>query len=232
MESAAPDMKSPAIRRLVRFDPAAAGDVGAADFVFDAPGVEAVAAECAGIVLTDGNAMRAATLLAIGAPCVFLGQAALLDSALVERLAAAHGGARIGIHAPVKRQGVSWSFETVSNADFKTVAPSFCEPAWEVLKADGTPTGTLAAWWLAAMRDLGATHFLVRADIGDDTDLNICAGLVEEFGDALWLGPLDDPAPVLADWVAFGRCRQLALPAGFAMPVADGSSALPAVETT
>lgn len=213
MESGSFEKSAPATRRIVGFDPARAADVGADDFVFDAPGVESVAAECAGVIVTDGNEIRAATLFAAGAPCVFIGQAALLDSTVVDRLVAAHGPDRIGIHAAVKRQAVSWAFETISNADFKTVAPSFCEPAWEVLLADGTPTGTLASWWLGAMRDLGARHFLVRVDIGDDTDLNICAGLVEEFGDNLWLGPLDDESPSLADWVNFGRCRRIALPA-------------------
>lgn len=221
MESAAPQESALATRRLVRFDPEAAGDVGPDDFVFDAPGIEAVSSECAGIVLADGDEDRAASLLAIGAPCVFVGQAALQDSTAVDRLLATHGGERIGIYAPAKRQVVSWAFETISNADFKTVAPSCCEPAWEVLKADGASTGILVGWWLGAMRDLGTRHFLVRVDIHDDADLNLCAGLVEEFGDALWLGPLDDPEPVLADWVAFGQCRQFALPNELLGPHAD-----------
>lgn len=231
MESAATEKSALATRRLVRFDPEAAGEVGLADFLFDAPGVESVAAECAGIVLENDDEARANSLLTIGTPCVFIGQAALLDSTLVDRLVAAYGGERIGIYAPAKRQVVSWSFETTSNADFKTVAPSCCEPAWEVLKADGTSTDTLAGWWLGAMRDLGVRQFLVRVDIHDDTDLNICAGLVEELGDALWLGPLDDSEPVLADWVAFGQCRQLVLPAGLdstmmalvSLPIQDSS---------
>jgi hypothetical protein len=200
------------LRRLCRFDPATAADIGADDFVFDAPGVEAIAAACAGVVLEAGDEVRAATLLVSGAPCVFLGQAALRDSAAVERLVAAQGGAAIGVYAPARRQAVSWSFETLSNADFKTVTPSVCEPAWEVLKADGSATGTQVSWWLGALRDLGATHFLVRADIRDDTDLNICAGLVETLGDSLWLGPLTDENPRLDEWAEFGRCRQFALP--------------------
>ncbi len=188
-------------------------ECGEADeFVFDAPGLETQAAECAGIVLPEGNETRATTLLAAGAPRVYLGGAVLLDSTLVERLVAAYGTERIGIYAPLRRQTVSWSFETVSNADFKTVTPSHCEPAWEVLWADGSGTGTLASWWLKTMGELGASSFLVRVDIRDDTDLNLCAGLVEELGEALWLGPLTDPAPALAEWVDFGQCRQLALP--------------------
>lgn len=199
------------IRRLCPYE--SGTEVGEADFVIDAPGIKAVASFCAGVVLETGDEARAVTLITSGAPVVFLGEAALLDSTLVERLVAAHGGKRIGIYAPAKRQAVSWSFETVSNADFKTVAPSFCEPAWEVLKADGTATGTLLSWWLAALRNLGATQFLVRVDIRDDIDLNLCAGLQETFGDTLWLGPLTESEPALADWIRYGQARQLVLPA-------------------
>ncbi len=202
-----------AMRRIVSCDSPLAASIGPEDFVLDASGVDAVFADCAGIILVDGDESRADSLLAAGARRVFLGQAALLDSTVVDRLVARYGGERIGIYAPVRRQAVSWAFETVSNADFKVVSPSFCEPGWEVLKADGTPTGTLAGWWLGALRDQGVRHFLVAVDICDDTDLNICAGMVEDFGECLWLAPLHDPAPPWADWVAFGRCRQLAFPA-------------------
>lgn len=209
----APPAEKPAltVRRWLAFDEGT--EAGPDDFVFDGPGVEAVAALCAGVVLSDGDEQRAATLIAAGADCVFVGEAALQDSAVVDRLVATHGREHIGIYAPLRRQTVSWSFETVSNADFKTVTPSHCEPAWEVLRADGTGTGTLAGWWLKAMRELGASRFMVRVDIHDDTDLNLCAGLVEDLGDALWIGPLLEPAPHLADWVDYGQCRQLALPA-------------------
>lgn len=212
MDSATPVNKSAlALRQLLRFDAAEPLDIGADDVVFDAPGVEAVAAECAGIVLETGDAARAGTLLAAGASRVLLGELALADSEAAARLAQAHPG-RIGIYAAVKRQAVSWSLETVSNADFKTVTPSYCEPNWEVLGADGTPTGTLASWWLQAMRDLGASEFLLVADVCDDTDLNILAGLSEDFGDALWVGPRAELALPLPDWVCYGKCRQLALP--------------------
>jgi hypothetical protein len=202
---------APALRRWIAFEDGT--EVGADDLVRDGPGVEAVAALCAGILLDAGDEQRVATLLAAGADCVFVGAAALHDSSLVERLVAAHGAEHVGIHASLGRQVVSWSFETVSNADFKTVTPSHCEPAWEVLRADGSGSGTLASWWLKAMRDLGAQHLGLGVDIADDGDLNLCAGLVEEFGDALWIGPLAQPAPRLAEWVAYGRCRQLVLPA-------------------
>ncbi|MDP1610426.1 MAG: hypothetical protein Q8M11_05180 [Sulfuritalea sp.] len=209
-EPAATQESALTLRRFVAYQ--ADGEVDEDDFIVDDSGAEAVASLCAGVILASGDERRVATLLAAGANCVFVGEAALLDSTVIDRLVAAHGAERIGIYAPLRRQSVSWSFETVSNADFKTVAPSHCEPAWEVLRADGTGTGTLAAWWLKAMRELGASHFLAQVDIHDDTDLNLCAGLIEDLGSALWLGPLLDTAPRLADWVAYGQCRQIVLP--------------------
>lgn len=199
------------VRHLRQFADADAALVGADDLVFDAPGVEAVADACAGIVLVDGDEQRATTLLNIGAPVVFLGEAALRDSGIVQRLAAAFGSERVGVYAPAQRQTVSWSFETVSNADFRTVTPSHCEPAWEVLLADGAATGTLVAWWLGALRDLGASQFLVSVAVNDDTDLNLCADLVERYGDALWLEPKAGSAVPLSDWTSYGQARQLAL---------------------
>jgi len=180
--------------------------------VFDAPDIEPWVSYFSGVILPTGSEARAETLLTSGAACVFLGEAALLDSRAVDRLVVRHGTERIGIYAPVRRQVVSWSFDTVSNADFRVVTPSCCEPSWEVLRADGTATGTLAGWWLKAMRQLGAGTLLVLADITDDTDLNLCATLVEEFGETLWFGPLKDKVPLLVDWVSYGQLRQLALP--------------------
>lgn len=214
MDNAQQEKSAVVTRHLRQFAEAGAAPIGADDLVFDAPGVEAVADACAGIVLAQcderGDEQRATTLLNIGTPVVFVGEAALRDSAIVGRLSAAFGSERIGVYAPVQRQSVRWSFETVSNADFRTVTPSHCEPAWEVLLADGSATGTLVAWWLGAMRDLGASQFLVRVAIDDDTDLNLCADLVERYGDALWLEPVAGGVP-LSDWIRYGQARQLAL---------------------
>jgi len=91
--------------------------------------------------------------------------------------------------------------------------PTLCEPVWEVLKANGESSGVRAASWVGAMLQLGVGTVLLRADIGDDADLNLCAGLVESVGDKLWVAPLSDTAPVLADWISFGQVTQLALPA-------------------
>ena len=209
IETVVPQESALTVRRWVAFEDGAGVD--ADDLVFDAPGVEAVAALCAGVILATGDEQRAGTLIAAGADCVFIGEAALRDGTVIDRLVTTHGAERIGIYAPLRRQSVSWSFETVSNADFKTVTPSHCEPAWEAIKADGSSTSTLAHWWLAAMRERGASRFLVHVDILDDTDLNLCAGLVVELGDTLWIGPLAEPAPNLVDWVDYGQCRQLVL---------------------
>lgn len=215
MEVAANDETKLALRRLIGFDAESRGTLGKNDVVFDAPGAEEIAAECAAVILEEqaGAEKRATTLLEAGAPLVLLGEVALLDSELVKRLANDHPG-RIGIYAPARRQAVSWSLDTVTNADFITVNPSVCEPAWEVLRADGTPTGTLLLWWLKAMRDLRATQFLVHVDVKDDIDLNILAGLVETFGEGLWIAARDEESCLpYEEWVNYGHCRQLVLSA-------------------
>lgn len=206
------ERSAPAIRRLLHFDSVDALEIGAADVVFDAPGVEAVAAECAGIVLASGDAMRAATLLAAGASCVLLGDAALADGDLIVRLASAHGSDRIGIHVPARRMEVCWAMDTVSNPDFRFLAPSVCEPCWEILTADGGRTGARADWWIGEMMKRGASTVLMRADIRDDNDLNLCAGLVECLGDALWFGPLEEEAPALGEWVELCALNRICLP--------------------
>ncbi|MDD5029472.1 MAG: HisA/HisF-related TIM barrel protein [Rhodoferax sp.] len=165
------------------------------------------------VVLAGESEAAATSLLQAGAKKVLLGEAALFDSSMVTRLVQAFGSARIGLHVPVQRQSVSWSFETESNADFSVVTPSLCEPVWEVLKASGEPSGVRAANWVNAMLQHGVSSILLRADMTDDADLNLCAGLVETVGDKLWVAPLTDTPPVLADWIEFGQVSQLALPA-------------------
>lgn len=203
-----------AVRLLRSYCPDEAAIFGEDDLILDAPGAESIASKCGGIILADGDEQRATTLLISGAERIFIGEAALRDNQVVTRLCAAHGANRIGVFAPVRRQAVSWGFETTSNADFKTVTPSYCEPTWEILLADGTPTGALALWWLTTMRELGATQFVVRTTISDDADLNLCADLIERLGGSLWLTPAADNSVPLADWIQYGQARQLALPAG------------------
>jgi len=181
-------------------------------FLFDGPSADAGAASCAAIVLPNGNEARAMSLLAAGAKQVLIGEAALLDSGCIGRLVEKFGRERIGLYVPVRNLAVDWAFETVSNADFKVVTPSICEPTWEVLRADGSGTGTHAEWWIGQMLERGAQTVLLRADIEDDIDLNLCAGLVEKLGEQLWVTPRTNCAPPLTDWIAFGQVRQLALP--------------------
>jgi hypothetical protein len=189
--------------------PAAADE----SYLFDDPALDAARlAAAAGIVLPRAGTGRAAALLAAGARRVLVGEAALLDGSIVSALAATFGGERVGVHVPGRRFEVTWSFDASSNADFKVMTPSLGAPAWEVLRADGTPTGTQALWWIDAMFGLGASEALLRVDIRDDADLELCAECVERFGDRVWLGPRMDPAPALADWVRLGRVRRLALP--------------------
>lgn len=165
------------------------------------------------VVLGAEPEATAVQLLDAGANRVLLGDAALHDAGVVVRLAQRFGAARIGVHVPVRRQAVSWSLETESNEDFNVVTPSFCEPVWEVLLANGETSPHRAVAWVDAMLGLGIRSFLLRVDIADDADLNLCAGMVETLGTKLWLAPHNDPNPSLADWVNYGQVRQLALPA-------------------
>lgn len=164
------------------------------------------------VVLHGEPEGMATALLNAGAKKVFLGEVALYDSTVVSRLVQTFGGERIGVHVPVRRQSVSWGFETESNEDFNVVTPSLCEPVWEVLKANGEASGMRAASWINAMLHHGVSTVLLRADMADDVDLNLCAGLVETVADKLWVAPLTEVAPAIADWVNFGHVTQLALP--------------------
>lgn len=189
------------------FDPARE-----AQFLVDGPGVDGCVGQCAAVILPAGDETRAEVLLAGGARQVLIGEAALLDNGIIERLVAKYGKERIGLAVPVRDLVVDWAFETVSNADFKVVTPSICEPTWEVLRADGSGTGTHAEWWIGQMVERGAHTVLLLADIESDSDLNLCAGLVEKLGAQLWVAPRTIEAPPLTDWIAFGQVRQLALP--------------------
>lgn len=181
-------------------------------YLIDGPALDAAAlTAAAGIVLPRDGATRATELLAAGARRVLLGESALLDSSIVAALAATFGGKRVGVYLPASRMEVSWSFDTVSNADFKVLTPSVGAPAWEALRADGTRTGTQALWWIGEMLKLGASEVLLRVDLHDDADLNLCADCVEQFGDRFWIGPLANAAPRLDEWIRYGHARQLAL---------------------
>lgn len=189
---------APAVPTLVHYTPALA--------------VGFISVARAGVVLGAESEAIATALLDSGISKVFVGEAALRDAGVVDRLLKRFGAARLGLHLPVQRQAVSWSFDTVSNADFRVVTPSLCEPAWEVLKADGAPSGIRANVWLDDMLQRGVQSVLLRADIADNTDLNLCAGMVETLGSKLWIAPLRDAAPPIADWISFGQATQIALP--------------------
>jgi hypothetical protein len=197
-----------AVRRLCESLPAGEGEPPV--FLVDCNLIPADPRRIEGIVMPDGGKARIRAILDAGAPRVFIGEDALLDSTLIEELSAEFGGKRIGLHVPVRRMQVSWSMDIDSNADFRVMTPSVCEPCWEILRADGSGSGTHAAWWIGEMFRLGAADALIRADIEDDADLNILAGLTERWGDRLWLAPLTDPAPDFSAWIELGGARQLA----------------------
>jgi len=181
-------------------------------FVFDG-GLPHYPAGIAGVVLPCERFARAAQLLASGVAKVYLGEAALRDSSVVEQLSSQFGSARVGLYVPATRMEVSWAIDSVSNADFKFMAPSACEPCWEILDHAGTRTGTHAGWWIGEMLARGASSALVQVRLADDADLNIYAGLVERFGDRLWLAPSGATRAEIEAWMREGTVRQLALPA-------------------
>ncbi len=164
------------------------------------------------VVLRSAGMERVRELLARGAQRVLVGEAALLDGSLIETLAGEFGPGKVGVWVPARRLEVSWSLDLYSNADFKCVTPSHVKPSWEVLTSDGARSGTYAGWWLGQMLERGAAMALLGVDIADDTDLNLCAELVEQFGNRLWLTPLAAPAADLLPWVIYGQARQLVVP--------------------
>lgn len=164
------------------------------------------------VVLGSGTEARASELLARGAERVWLGDLALLDSSSVARLVDEHGNEHIGIWLAAQKTGISWSLDGVApNAGFKCMMPSLGVAGWDVLKNDGTSTGTDAEWWVGQMLALGASMALISMDMHDD-DLNICAGLIESHGDKLWFSPRLQPNADLEPWIRWGQVRQLVLP--------------------
>ena len=164
------------------------------------------------VVLGSGTEARASELLERGAKCVLLADAAMLDCQAVSRLSQQYGPSRIGVSLLARKRHISWSLDTVSNADFRCLTPSVGKAGWEIVMSDGTATGTDAEWWLGEMMKLGASMALICADIQDD-DLNLCAGLVEVHGNKLWFSPWQHPDADLEPWVRYGQMRQLLLPA-------------------
>lgn len=112
---------------------------------FDSAGLPEDPAHC-WVVLPTQELARARELLAGGVAGVMLGDAALRDAMTVATLAQEFGSQRVGVHAPLARLEISWAMDTESNADFRVMRPSFCEPAWELVLADGSRSGALAGW--------------------------------------------------------------------------------------
>ena len=181
-----------------------------APLVFDSPALPASLGGWAGVVAVRGDEARIAALLERGAARVFIGDAALADPAVIERLQR-FGAARLGLYMRARRMANQWSFDATSNADFRIVVPSVCEPAWELLRSDGAVGATHAHQWIERTMQRGARLVLMQVDISDDADLNLCAGLAERLGDTVCFAPADDPAPRLDEWVRYGRVRHIAL---------------------
>lgn len=182
-------------------------------FMFDDAGLPENLANVS-VVLRNAGRERAIELVARGAERVLIGEPALLDSTLIDTLSKEFGREKIGVWVPVRRREISWTMDMVSNSDFRMLTPSYGKESWEILMNDGSATGTDVDWWIGQMFGLGASQVLVGVDIKDDIDLNICAGLVEMFGDLLWVTPLSEPEANLLPWIRFGQARNVVVPAG------------------
>lgn len=160
------------------------------------------------VVMERGALARIETLLAAGARRVLLGEKALLDTALVQDAIERFGARRIGLWLPARRMAVSWSINRESNADFSFIMPTCPVPRWELLLADGTGTGTDAAWFAREMARQGVEQLVLSLHQSAPDDLGICAELCADLGERLWLtvaaGQVD-----YTEWIGCGGVRQL-----------------------
>jgi hypothetical protein len=185
--------------------------VGGECFVEDGVGLPESLAQL-NVAMGAGSESRAVELLERGAGRVLLGDLALNDSTAVERLVAQYGGERIGLWVRSARTVSSWTLDAEApSAGFKCMLPSIGVAGWDVLKNEGTPTGTDAEWWIARMIERGVSLVLVSIDL-QDADMNICATLVLNHGDKLWFSTRLEPDTDLEPWVRWGQVRQLVLP--------------------
>lgn len=163
------------------------------------------------VVLPGAGLAQARARLAAGARQVLFADAARQDPALLRAALAEFGADRVGAWVPVRRMPVSWAMDTQSNGDFKCMVPSNPQARWEVLGGDLHGTGGDAARWIEQLARMGVGTVLVSAHMQDERDLDLCAGLVEDFGERLWFSPLKAAEADLAAWVEFGRVRRLVL---------------------
>lgn len=164
------------------------------------------------LVLERGGLGQARARLAAGVHRVLLADAALRDASVMRSALAEFGAGRVGAWLPAKRMAVSWALDSQSNGDFKCMVPCNPQARWEVLGSDRQPTGTPAEGWIEQLVQMGVSTLLVSVDMNDERDLDLCAGLIERFGDRLWFSPLDATDADVASWVEFGQVRQLVLP--------------------
>ena len=165
-----------------------------------------------GVVLESGGLAQARARLAAGARQVLLADSALRDISLIGSAVAEFGAARVGAWVPARRLAVSWALDSHSNGDFKCMVPSNPQARWEVLTSDMQGTGTEVGRWIEQLTGLGVRTILISVDMPDDRDLDLCAGLIERFGERLWFSPLVAPDADLAAWVEFGQVSRLVLP--------------------
>lgn len=164
------------------------------------------------VALEGGGLAQARARLAAGARQVLLADVLLHDISLMRSAIAEFGAGHVGAWLPARRAAVSWALDTQSNGDFKCMAPSNPQARWEVLTSDMRHSGPEVGTWVEQLARMGVGTILISVDMQDDRDLDLCAGLVERFGERLWFSPLTDVDADLAPWVEFGQVSALVLP--------------------
>jgi hypothetical protein len=165
------------------------------------------------VVTPRGGRGRIDELLAAGACKVLIGEAALLDSGLVNEMVEKHGAERIGIWLPVRRTSANWNLDSESNADFTFVSISTPLPRWMVLRADGSLTDVDALWWAGEMMKAGSSLVMVSVSEPHDDDLLSCAEMSEIAAEKFWLDTGTTDVEELRFWVKYGHAQQLVIPA-------------------
>ena len=166
------------------------------------------------VVIDEASIGHAQALLRAGAPMAFIAATSTTSLEHVARLAGDAGSQHVGVFIDAAPMEVRWHLDSESNADFRTLVPSMPEACWELLDARADRTGIRVDACLRRAFERGATAAIVRVELGEprDSDLNVCAGLVERFGQRIWIAPRDATPCSLEPWIRYAGASRFVLP--------------------